>query len=190
MRRRQASVSGSSVRFRFRGKGGKLHDVGIRDRRLARLIRRVQDLPGQRLFDYADDEGERHAIDSEDVNEYLRAISGTDVTAKDFRTWAGSVLAVRALEEEQEGSERTHRPSRHDVVEAIKDVARRLGNTPAVARSAYVDPAVVDAYLNGGLPSPGETKATDTATADLDGSEHRLIALLASREEADPKPAA
>ncbi len=189
LRSRHVTVGERRVQFRFRGKTGKLQETAISDRRLARVVAQLQELPGQELFQYVDDDGETRSVTSDDVNEYLREISGEHFTAKDFRTWAGSVLAVRALEEEQEDAERPHRPSRHDVVEAIKDVAHRLGNTPAVARSAYVDPAVVDAYLNGGLPSPGEMKATDELAGDLEGAEHRLLALLASRE-AHPKPAA
>jgi DNA topoisomerase-1 len=149
MRSRQATVSGSHIRFRFKGKGGKLLDVGIRDRRLARLIRRVQDLPGQRLFEYTDDAGKRHAIDSEDVNEYIRAISGTDVTAKDFRTWAGTLTAFRALRQEPPSERESVR--RRRAKRALTRAANALGNTPDVTRASYVDPDLLDAWEEGEL---------------------------------------
>jgi DNA topoisomerase-1 len=149
MRDRHATVTGGQIRFRFRGKGGKLHDVGLRDRRLARLIARIQELPGQRLFEYEDEAGVRHDVDSEDVNAYLRAAAGVDVTAKDLRTWAATVLAFRALR----GAPSSERPAeaRRAVNAALDEVAGRLGNTRAVARSSYVDPAIVDAWEAGAL---------------------------------------
>lgn len=149
MRRRQASVSGSQVRFRFTGKGGKLHDVGIRDRRLARLVRQVQDLPGQRLFEYTDDEGERRALSSEDVNEYIREVSGADVTAKDFRTWAGTLTAFRALLHEPPSDRESVR--RRRAKRALERAAEALGNSTAVTRSSYVDPELLEAWEDGDL---------------------------------------
>lgn len=149
LRERQASVDGSEIRFRFRGKGGKLHDISVRDRRLARVIRRVQDLPGQRLFEYVDESGEVHAIHSEDINGYLRKVSGVDISAKDLRTWAGTVLAFRALR----GEEVPDRPTaaRSGARRAIERVAERLGNTAAVARSSYVDPTLLEAWRDGAV---------------------------------------
>lgn len=149
MRRQQATVSGSRIRFRFKGKGGKLHDVGIRDRRLAGLIRRVQDLPGQRLFEYTDDAGERHAIGSEDVNEYIRMIAGTDVTAKDFRTWAGTLTAFRALRHEPPSEQESVR--RRRAKRALTRAADALGNTATVTRASYVDPELLEAWAAGEL---------------------------------------
>ncbi len=149
LRGRHARIEGSSVRFRFRGKAGTMHEVGLRDRRLAALIRRCQELPGQELFQYLDDDGEARDIASDDVNAYLRDISGGDYTAKDFRTWAGTVLAYRALRALQPED---HGPAaRRNVVEAMRQTAERLGNTPAVARGSYVHPAVLEAYLDGSL---------------------------------------
>jgi DNA topoisomerase I len=149
MRDRHARVTGTSVRFRFRGKGGALHEVGLRDRRLAAIVRRCQDLPGQELFAYVDEDGEVRDVSSDDVNDYLRAASGGDFTAKDFRTWAGTLLAYRALRALQP---ETHGPAaRRNVVEAMRTTAVKLGNTPAVARGSYVHPTVLEAYLEGSL---------------------------------------
>ena len=149
MRGRHASLEGSHIRFRFRGKGGRTHEVDLRDRRLAAVVRRCQELPGQDLFQYEDEDGETRDVESDDVNAYLRDISGADITAKDFRTWAGTVLAYRALRALQ--PEDDERDARRNVVEAIRQTAGRLGNTPAVARASYVHPAVLEAYLDGGV---------------------------------------
>ncbi len=149
LRDRHARISGSIVRFRFRGKSGTTHEVGLTDRRLAGVVRRCQELPGQELFQYLDADGEVHDIVSDDVNAYLREASGGDFTAKDFRTWAGTVLAYRALRALQPED---HGPTaKRNVVEAIRATADRLGNTPAVARGSYVHPAVLEAYLDGSL---------------------------------------
>ena len=120
---------------------------GIRDRRLATVVRRCQDLPGQELFQYVGDDGESHDVASDDVNDYLREISGSDITAKDFRTWAGTVLAYRALRALAPGTD--DRSSRKNVVEAVRLTSDRLGNTPAVARRSYVHPAILEAYMDG-----------------------------------------
>jgi DNA topoisomerase-1 len=153
MRDRHVEVEGTTIRFKFRGKSGKLHNVGLRDRRLARIIERCQDLPGYELFHYIDEEGEPRPIDSADVNDYLRAISGEDFTAKDFRTWAGTVLASLALKELEAFTSETESQTqaKRNVVAAIKAVAERLGNTPAVCRKCYVHPAVLDCYMAGNL---------------------------------------
>jgi DNA topoisomerase-1 len=149
LRTRHAQVDGTAIRFRFRGKSGQQHEVGLHDRRLAAIVRRCQDLPGQELFQYLDADGEPHDVASEDVNDYLREISGADITAKDFRTWAGTVLAYRALRALAPGTD--ERAARHNVVEAVKLTAGRLGNTPAVARRSYVHPAILEAYLDGAI---------------------------------------
>ena len=159
LRERHVQVSGSTLRFRFRGKSGKLHEVAITDRRLAAVVKRCQALPGQELFQYLDEAGEQQSIDSSDVNGYLRETMGDDFTAKDFRTWAGSVLAARILgtpATEEEGLD----PKRR-VVEAIKQVAKRLGNTPATCRKHYVHPLVLEAFLAGSLETvpAGEDEA-------------------------------
>ena len=144
LRSGQAKVAGDRFRLEFRGKGGKRHAIDVSDRRVARIVRRCQDLPGHELFQYVDGEGRRRAIGSGDVNGYLRAITGQEFTAKDFRTWAGTVLAAEALA-------RFERVSRRAVNLAVAAVAERLGNTPAVCRKSYVHPAVIDAFVDGGL---------------------------------------
>jgi DNA topoisomerase I len=150
LRDRHATIEGARVRFRFRGKSGQMHEVGLRDRRLARVIRRCQELPGQELFQYVDEEGEVRDVTSDDVNAYLREAAGP-FTAKDFRTWAGTVLAYRALRALQPADGEAG--DRRAVVEAVRQTADRLGNTPAVARGSYVHPAVLEAYMDGSLGS-------------------------------------
>jgi DNA topoisomerase-1 len=149
LRTRHAAVSGSTVKFQFRGKGGKPHQVDVADQRVARVIRRCQDLPGQELFQYVDHAGEPQRIDSADVNTYLKGIAGEAFTAKDFRTWTGTVLAAVALAEL--GPATSARQARRSVVRAIESVAGRLGNTVAICRKCYVHPAVIETYLEGGL---------------------------------------
>jgi DNA topoisomerase-1 len=150
LRMRHVKVLGSTLRFEFLGKSGIQHEIGVQDRRLARIVRDCMELPGQELFQYLDDEGKRHAIGSGDVNEYLRKISQQDFTTKDFRTWAGTVLAARALRECEPFSSQTQ--AKRNVVGAIKAVAVRLGNTVAVCRKCYIHPVVIEAYLNNTLP--------------------------------------
>jgi DNA topoisomerase-1 len=149
LREQHVEVEGSRMRFRFTGKSGKVHDVDARDRRVARIIDRLQDLPGQDLFQYVGEDGEPHKIDSDDVNAYLRGIAGQEFTAKDFRTWAGTVLAAQSLAScEPVANERF---AKKNVSAAIASVAERLGNTPAVCRKAYVHPAILEGYLDGEL---------------------------------------
>jgi len=149
MRNRHAEVSGDTIRFEFRGKGGKTHTADVRDPRLARVVEQCQEIPGQHLFQYLEDGDQRRPIESADVNSYLRDITGEDFTAKDFRTWAGTVLGMRALRDA--GAAKTGREARGNVVAAIESVAGVLGNTVAVCRACYVHPAVVEAYLDGSL---------------------------------------
>src|SRR2546426_960799 len=145
LRRRHVAVSGEKVRFRFRGKSGKEHAFGIRDRRLSRIVKRCQELPGQELFRYVDDRGRKRGVGSADVNAYLRAVSGRDFTAKDFRTWAGTVRAAYALSALEPFS--SIRQAKRNLARAVESVAARLGNTPAICRRCYIHPVVVDAYL-------------------------------------------
>jgi DNA topoisomerase-1 len=147
MRDRHVDVAGSTLRFQFRGKSGKQYDVGIHDRRLARIVKRCQELPGHELFQYLDDDGQWHTVESADVNDYLREITGQDFTAKDFRTWAGTMLAAQALDESEAAASDTQ--AKRNVGRAIDAVAERLGNTPAICRKCYVHPAVLDVYLDG-----------------------------------------
>jgi DNA topoisomerase I len=145
-------IDGSDLRFRFRGKSGKEHEVGLRDRHLARVVRNCQEIPGQRLFQYLDERGKRRAIGSGDVNDYLREISGTDFTAKDFRTWAGTRLMTAALLAGEDPASAA--ASKRQLLAAIDTVANRLGNTRAVCRASYIHPAVIDAFVGGWLRTP------------------------------------
>jgi DNA topoisomerase I len=147
LRDRHVDVSGSNVRFLFKGKSGVEVSVGVEDRRVARVLKRLEELPGQNLFQYVDGEGERHRVTSDDVNRYIREASGGDFTAKDFRTWAGTLLAACELHE-ADGFE-SENEARRRVVDAIDIVARRLGHTRAVCRRAYVHPAVIASYMAG-----------------------------------------
>jgi len=149
MRNRHVEVNGRTLRFHFRGKAGKWHEVDIRDRRLAKIVKSCQELPGQELFEYVDEEGKRIDVKSGDVNDYLRQVTGEDFTAKDFRTWAGTVLGALALREFEKFDSQTQ--AKKNIVEAIESVAQRLGNTPAVCRKCYVHPDVIAAYLDGSL---------------------------------------
>ncbi len=143
------SVAGSRVTFVFRGKSGKEHCIDIRDRRVAHVLRGCEDLPGQQLFQYADELGQPHRILSEDVNRYLKDVAGDDFTVKDFRTWNGTVITVRALVEGEQPASAT--AAKRSFTAAIKVAARALGNTPAVCRSSYVHPFVFDVFASGGL---------------------------------------
>ena len=176
---RHVTFSGSELRFQFRGKTGKEWKLKLSDRRVARIVRSCQELPGQHLFQYEDGEGVIRQISSADVNDYIREIAGTEVTAKDFRTWAGTVLAAMALREfepvEAEAS------AKQNIREAIKAVAARLGNTPAICRKCYVHPEVIAAYLDGKLArlldrAPG--KALKRAFSILPAEEAATLLLL------------
>jgi len=147
LRRRHVKVDGTMMLFSFRGKSGVEHSVALTDRRIARIIQRCQDLPGHELFQYLDTDGKRQAVTSDDVNAYLREITGRDITAKDFRTWGGSMLA--AMELREMGPAASKREADRNVLRAIDAVAERLGNTRAVCRKYYVHPALVQAYLLG-----------------------------------------
>lgn len=176
LRNRHVSVNGGELRLMFKGKSGKEWQLRLRDRRVARVIRSCQDLPGQHLFQYIDADGSRHSIGSADVNDYLREASGADVTAKEFRTFAGTVTAVEALAAYPPTDLLVTR--RANLREAFETVARRLGNTPAVTRKCYVHPAVVDTYLNGDLTlrkrrPPAGLTAEEAAVIDLLGPKPR-----------------
>jgi DNA topoisomerase-1 len=182
LRDRHVRLDGSKVQFRFRGKSGVHHAVEVQDRRLANIIRRVRDLPGQELFQYEDDDGNPHAIDSADVNDYLHAITGADYTAKDFRTWAGTVLAaVALLEYEKYDSEAQ---AKKNVVQAIESVAKKLGNTPTICRKCYVHPAVIESYLDGTMLTALRRRAQQELKEDLHAlrpEEAAVLALLQQR---------
>jgi DNA topoisomerase-1 len=181
LRDRHADIEGSRVSFHFRGKSGVEHAVDLHDRRLARVVQQCQDLPGQELFQWVDEDGKQHVIDSADVNEYLRELAGDDFTAKDFRTWAGTVLAARALQEFEAFDSQAQ--AKRNVVRAIEDVARRLGNTRAVCRKCYVHPAVLDAYLDGSLLETLRQRVEGEIKKELAGLRPEEAAVLAFLQE-------
>lgn len=188
MRTRHAKTSGARIRFQFRGKSGVPHTIEVTDRRLAAVVKRCQELPGQELFQYLDDSGQPQPIDSADVNDYLRQASGEDFTAKDFRTWAGTLLAAGVLCQqeamvgevdaaEQNGAvdRSTARARKRAIVDAVKRVAQQLGNTASVCRKCYIHPRVLDAFAEGSLASLMQRGAGGGA---LRKQERSLLALL------------
>ncbi len=182
MRNRHIDVTGSKMRFQFRGKSGVDHEIEVSDLRVAKIIRKLQDLPGQDIFQYVDDEGERRNVTSQDVNEYLQEISGEQFTAKDFRTWAGTVLAAMALS--SIGPFETKAEAKKNIKTAISAVSKILGNTPAVCRKCYVHPVVLESYLTGAAIE-GLKARTEEALAeqldDLRAEEAAVMAFLVER---------
>ena len=186
LRSRHVEVSGREIEFHFRGKSGVMHTIRLRDAKLARIVKRVRELPGQELFQYIDDDGERRTIDSSDVNDYLRTLTGEDYTAKDFRTWSGTLHAALELQALREcGSEAE---AKKNIVQAIANVAQRLGNTPAVCRKCYVHPAVLDCYLKGTMHETWDTLMKSIRAGNdphaLKVEEMTVLALLQARREA------
>jgi DNA topoisomerase-1 len=175
MRSRHVQVDGSKITFKFQGKSGVRHTIDVQDRRLSHIVQRCQDLPGYELFQYVDDEGETHSIDSADVNDYLREISDQDFTAKDFRTWAGTVLACVSLQECEAFESESQ--AKKNVVRTIESVAEQLGNTPAVCRKCYVHPAVFESYMNGWMKRRTQPKRARSGHG-LRQEETALIRLL------------
>ena len=178
LRNKHVKVTGSKIRFRFRGKSGIVQDVNLNDRRLARIVRRCQDLPGQELFQYVDSDGGRRMVNSSDVNEYLREATGIDLTAKDFRTWAGTVLAARALGELAPFASRSQ--TKRNVVRAVEAVASKLGNTRAVCQKCYIHPVTVKAYFEGTLPESLRRPASASRAAQngLSNDEAAMMMIL------------
>jgi len=181
MRDGHAKVSRSKVRFHFKGKSGKYHDIEFTDARLARIVRRCQELPGRELFQYLDDDGEVQDINSSDVNDYLRDVTGQDFTAKDFRTWSGTVLAARALQEMADFSSGTQ--AKRNVLAAVEAVAGMLGNTRSVCRKCYIHPAIIDSYMDRSLAKTLSMRASQrlAQSASLSRTETAVLALLQRR---------
>ena len=182
MQDRHVDVKGSKLRFRFRGKSGRQHEVDVTDRRIARIVSKLQDLPGQSLCQYVNDEGNVRDITSQDVNEYLREITGEDFTAKDFRTWAGTVLAAIALN--AAGEFETKKQAKANIKNAIEAVAKILGNTPAICRQCYIHPAILEAYLNGNCVNGLKRKAgqdLERKGIDLGSAQAAVLKLLRGR---------
>ena len=173
LRNRHVSLSGSAIRLRFRGKSGVEHQVTLRDARLARIVRRCMELPGQQLFQYLDEQGQQRSLSSGDINDYLRRLGGADFSAKDYRTWAGSALALallrgKAPENDTQG--------RKVLAETVKEVASQLRNTPTVCRTCYIHPQIIDAYLQGRLAGLAPARRRRW----LDASEALLVRFLKS----------
>ncbi|HEX5387465.1 MAG TPA: hypothetical protein VFW66_12230 [Gemmatimonadales bacterium] len=181
LRDRHVEISGSRLRFEFRGKSGKTQTVDLTDRRLARIVARCQAIPGAELFQYLDEDGKRQTVDSGDVNDYIRQISGQDFTAKDFRTWTGTMLAAEELS--AAGAFESEKDAKTRLLETVDHVAERLNNTRAVCRKYYIHPAVMELFLAGRLPE--ELKAA-TGTGRLSVTETAVVALI--RRAADDAP--
>jgi DNA topoisomerase-1 len=170
IKNRHVRVKGAQLHFRFRGKSGRQHEVGMMDRRIAKIVSKCQDLPGQELFQYVGDDDEARNITSQDVNDYLHEITSENFTAKDFRTWAGTVLAAIALNAQEKFE--SHKQAKANIKTAICAVAELLGNTPAICRKCYVHPAVIDAYLSGSkiaglVKSTRESKLINLRSVEL-----------------------
>jgi DNA topoisomerase-1 len=173
---RHVEVDGGKMRFQFKGKSGKTWNLQVKDRRIARIVKSCQDVPGQHLFQYLDDEGQRHGVTSQDVNDYLREISGQDFSAKDFRTWAGTVLAAIALTEFE--SFDTKAAAKRNLRDAIERVSSRLGNTPAICRKCYIHPQVLDCYLEGDLVNQLKDQIEEGLRTELDALKPEEAAVM------------
>ena len=186
LRKRHISVEGTKLRFEFRGKSGKQHRLSATDRRVARIVKRCQDIRGQQLFQYIDDKGDTRRVTSDDVNAYIKEATGGDFTAKDFRTWAGTVLAALALNELEPAAAPTTGGTKKDLVGVVETVSRHLGNTPAICRKSYIHPAVFDAYTEGDLVATLSCCAPSepTGACDLTPQETAVLSLLKKRVEA------
>jgi DNA topoisomerase-1 len=188
LKNRHVAVDGNEVRFRFTGKSGKQWSLRVRDRRIAKIIKACQELPGQELIQYVDEEGNCRDVTSTDVNDYLREITAKDITAKDFRTWAGTVLAAMALRELESFDSAAQ--AKRNLRAAIEKVSARLGNTPTICRKCYVHPDVLNSYMDGNLVLELKSKAESELRSDLERlkpEEAAVLALLRCRlaEEAE-----
>jgi DNA topoisomerase-1 len=174
-------IKGPRVRFSFRGKSGVVHDIDLNDRRLARIVKQCRDLPGYDLFQYVDENGERQTVGSEEVNAYLKEITGQDLTSKDFRTWAGTVLAAQLLKDFEAFT--SNAQAKKNIVQAVEMVAKRLGNTKAVCRKCYIHPAIFDAYVDGSMLETMAQRARKVARAvdRLTEPEAAVVGLLQRR---------
>jgi DNA topoisomerase I len=180
LRNRHAHVQGDKIRLRFRGKSGVVHSLQLNDRRLALVVKRCHDLPGYDLFQYVDESAEMHPIDSSMVNEYLKAISGRDITAKDFRTWHGTVEAATQLIDCDAAT--GERELTRNLVRAVEMVAKHLGNRPATCRKYYIHPAILDAYSLGTLGNAMGSKTPARRTRHLTSVEHSVLGFLRDYE--------
>lgn len=182
LKNRHVAVKGNEVRFRFTGKGGKQWSLRVRDRRIAKIIRACQELPGQELLQYIDEQGNCQDVTSSDVNEYLKAITGKDITAKDFRTWAGTVLAAMTLSELQSFDNAAQ--AKRNLRSAIEKVSARLGNTPTICRKCYIHPEVLNSYMDGNLVLEVKSQVENelrSAVENMKPEEAAVLALLRGR---------
>ncbi len=188
LRDRHAKVNGSRVHFHFQGKSGKAHEIDIDHPRIARTVKKCQDLPGQDLFQYVNGDGAIHDVTSGDVNDYLMEITGKDFTAKDFRTWIGTLLAATALREFKKIDSKA--AAKRNILQAIETVAKRLGNTPAICKKCYIHPAVFDSYMDGSLDSVFAEQSNRELARSLNSlhpEEAAVITLLQRKlKEAEP----
>ena len=187
LRDKHVRIDGARLEFKFRGKSGVEHSIELTDRRLARIVSRCRELPGYELFQYLDAEGNRGSIDSEDVNEYLRRISGKRYTAKDFRTWAGTLLAVLALREFEKFDSQTQ--AKKNLVRAIESVSAKLGNTPAICRKCYIHSVIMESYRGGSMRHAVQRRAEKgllEGVHDLNPEEAAVLALLQQRLQRKP----
>lgn len=189
LRDRHVEVSGAKLTFIFRGKSGVQHEVPLNNRRLARVVKACRDLPGYDLFQYLDEDGKRQVIGSADVNDYLKGITGKDFTSKDFRTWAGTVLAAQLLRDFE--AFESDAQAKRNIVQAVESVAKRLGNTKAVCRKCYIHPAVLDSYLDRSMLETVAQRASSAARAMelLTEGEAAVLVLLQRRLARESKSA-
>ena len=180
LRDEHVEIKGATVRFQFRGKSGKDHSIDVKDRQLAKIMKRCRDLPGQELFQYIDENGQPRTVESGDVNAYLQEVTGQDFTAKDFRTWAGTVTATCALQDLGEYESETQ--AKKNVVRAIETAAQHLGNTPTICRKSYVHPEVIDGYLHGSLLCALKAHDEEAIVEALNGLRPEEISVLAFLE--------
>jgi DNA topoisomerase-1 len=181
MRNRHVDVKGAKLSFSFKGKSGVKHEIDVNDRRLANIIRKLQDLPGQDIFQYEDDAGEVRNVTSQDVNEYLQEITGEEFTAKDFRTWAGTVLTAMALN--AQGPAESEAQAKKNVKDAIAAVAKILGNTPTICRKCYVHPVVLESYLDGDMIEGLRQKTEEALSENLEDLRAEEAAVMSFLQE-------
>lgn len=191
MEEQHVDVQGAKIVFHFTGKGGIHHEIDVKDRHLARIVKRLADLPGHHLFQYVDEQGASRDVRSDDVNTYLHDITGQDFTAKDFRTWAGTLLAAQALQEFEAFDSETQ--ARKNVVQAIERVAERLGNTPSICRRCYVHPEIIAAYMDGATIHTVRERVEQEIVqglSELPSEEAAVMALLRERLNREEQRAA
>ena len=177
LRDRHVETKGEKIKFEFRGKSGVDHEIELKDRRLANVIKKCQEIPGYEIFKYYDESGERQFVDSADVNNYLQQITEQEFTAKDFRTWYGTLLA--AIELDNIGEFESEKQAKQNITQAIKNVAAQLGNRPATCRKYYVHPAIIQAYKDGSLlPMMENTPATKSASDRLTPEEEVVLEII------------